>query len=174
MTFFRPEAIDAIRRWYEVLAGLAFAALSVWLFTRGGLLSWVSVPMIAGAVALIWVGVQRGRFRQAGDGAGAVQVDEGRVIYFGPLSGGSVALADLDRLILDGTQHPPHWHLHQPGNPPLLIPVNAVGADDLFDAFATLPGLRTGRMLTELEHNPDQAVVIWERTATRPPEAQLH
>ena len=37
--------------------------------------------------------------------------------------------------------------------------------DALFDAFATLPGLRTERMLAQLQAQPHVAVVIWERRA---------
>ena len=40
--------------------------------------------------------------------------------------------------------------LVQPGQPPLQIPLTATGAEALFDAFATLPGIRTERMLREM------------------------
>ena len=56
----------------------------------------------------------------------------------------------------------------------MLIPVNAAGADALFDAFATLPGLRTERMLSELSEDGRAAVVIWERTPLRPQAVRLH
>ena len=37
---------------------------------------------------------------------GAVQVDEGQIAYFGPLTGGTVAVRDLQRLRLDGGAKP--------------------------------------------------------------------
>ena len=46
-----------------------------------------------------------------------------------------------------------------------MIPVDAEGADELFDAFAALPGLKTERMLAQLRSRPDLPVLIWERTA---------
>ena len=55
-----------------------------------------------------------------------------------------------------------------------MIPVNAAGADALFDAFSKLPGLRTERMLSELRAQRGHAVVIWERTPLRPAHALLH
>lgn len=164
MSFIRPEATAAMWRWREVLIGIVLAVLALWwLAGPQGLLGWISPVLLVGAGALIMVGLQRGRFRGAGGGLGAVQVDEGQITYFGPLTGGAVALRELARLSLDGGQRPAHWHLEQSDGPPLMIPVDAEGADALFDAFAALPGLRTERMLAQLRDTPEAAVVIWER-----------
>ncbi|WP_420012560.1 hypothetical protein [Tateyamaria sp.] len=164
MSFIRPEATAAMWRWREVLVGIALAVLALWwLAGPQGLLGWVAPVLLVGARALIMVGLQRGRFRGAGGGLGAVIVDEGQITYFGPLTGGAVALRELARLSLDGAQRPAHWHLEQADGPPLMIPVDAEGADALFDAFAALPGLRTERMLAQMRDTPETAVVIWER-----------
>lgn len=175
MTFFRPEAKAALWRWREVLIGAGLALLGLWWIIGPGLL--LALPgwaLVLGGGALAVVGVQRARFRGAGDGPGAVQVDEGQVAYFGPLTGGVVALNAMERLSLDATMHPAHWRLEAEGQAAVLIPVNAAGADALFDAFATLPGLRTERMLAQLRSMPEQTVVIWERTPLRPAHALLH
>jgi len=162
--FFRPEAKAALWRWREVLIGMALAILSLWwLAGPRGLLGMLAPALLVGAGALIMVGLQRGRFRGPGGGLGSVQVDEGQVVYFGPLTGGSVALREMTRLSLDGSQHPAHWRLEQSGQPPLLIPINAEGADALFDAFAALPGLKTEHMLAQLRTTPDVPVMIWQR-----------
>lgn len=164
--FFRPEAKATLWRWREVLAGLGLAVLALWWLAQArGVLGYIAPVMLVGAGALIMVGLQRGRFRGASGGLGTVQVDEGEVTYYGPLSGGSVSLRELQRLTLDGAQRPPHWRLDQPHQPPLMIPVDADGADALFDAFAALPGLKTERMLAQMRANPDAAVLIWERSA---------
>lgn len=164
MSFIRPEASAAVWRWREVLVGIAVAVLALWwLAGPQGLLGWIAPVLLVAAGALIMVGLQRGRFRGAGNGLGAVQVDEGQVTYFGPLTGGAVALRELSRLKLDGSLRPAHWMLEQKDGPALMIPVDAAGADALFDAFATLPGLRTERMLAQLQDKPDATVVIWER-----------
>lgn len=173
--FFRPEATAALWRWREVLVSVALALLGFWwIMGPGGLLALVGWALVLGGGALGLVGVQRARFRGAGDGPGAVQVDEGQIAYFGPLTGGVVALNTLERLSLDATVHPAHWRLEAPDQAAVLIPVNAAGSDALFDAFATLPGLRTERMLSELRSRRNHAVVIWERTPLRPAHALLH
>jgi len=46
-----------------------------------------------------------------------------------------------------------------------MIPVDADGADALFDAFASLPGLKTEHMLGQLRAAPDRPVLIWQRAA---------
>lgn len=46
-----------------------------------------------------------------------------------------------------------------------MIPVDADGAEALFDAFAALPGLKTERMLATLRAESETAVLIWERSA---------
>ncbi|MGB7244775.1 MAG: hypothetical protein WBC93_22140 [Sulfitobacter sp.] len=175
MGFFRPEALAALLRWREALVGAALALLGLWWIAGPGQL--LSIPgaalMLAGG-ALIWIGTQRARFRNKGGGAGAVQVDEGQVIYFGPMTGGAVALRELERLTLDRSQYPGHWRLDQPGTPALLIPVNAEGSDALFDAFATLPGLRTERMLAELRMSADRSIVIWQKRPMQVDQKWLH
>lgn len=175
MSFFRPEVRALIWRWREALAALGVAVLGLyWVLGPGGLLGLVGWAMGALAVGLAVVGIQRGRFRGASGGPGVVLVDEGEITYLGPLTGGSVAAPDLERLALDPTAKPPHWVLEQPGRPSLFIPVNAEGADGLFDVFAALPGMRTERMLSELRSGRAHPVVIWERRSSRPPSHRLH
>ncbi len=175
MSFIRPEARAAVLRWREVLVGLGVAGLGLWWILRaGGLLGLVAPLVICAGLALIWIGWQRARFRSTGEALGTVQVDEGQITYFGPLTGGAVALSELERLTLERNAHPPQWRLEQPGQPALLIPLNAHGAEALFDAFASLPGLRTARMLAEMEAGRAQAVVIWERQSMRPAHLRLH
>ena len=108
---------------------------------------------LAVGALLIIAGIQRGRFRTGSGGPGVVQIVEGRIAYFGPLTGGTAELGQLSRLVLDPSGKPPHWLLHQPGQLPLAIPLTAEGADALFDAFATLPGLQTERMLAEMRRD---------------------
>jgi len=175
MSFVRPEAGAALWRWREVLIGGGIAALGLsWVLGPGGLLGWVGWPLIAAGLALMVVGLQRARFRAGSDGPGIVTVVEAQITYFGPLTGGAVALSDLERLRLDPTAKPPHWVLHQPGQPPLHIPVNAKGAEALFDVFATLPGLRTEHMLGALNTPGDHPVVIWQRNTERMMLPPLH
>ena len=175
MSFIRPEAAAGLNRWREALYGGAVLLIALfWLFGSRGLLHLLGYPVAILALVLIWVGIQRARFRSASDGAGAVQVDEGQITYFGPMTGGATALADLERLTLVRNLKPAHWRLDTPQHDSLLIPVNAAGSEALFDAFATLQGLQTERMLAELNGRGDQPVVIWERRSLRPSHVRLH
>ncbi|MCH2068371.1 MAG: hypothetical protein MK208_14130 [Shimia sp.] len=167
MTFIRPEARAAVAQWREALVGGVVLLLGIWWASGFGVMKWLGIGLVAVGAVLIVSGLQRGRFRIGKGGPGVVQVDEGEVAYFGPLNGGSVAIRSLSRVVLDGRSTPPVWALYQPGQAPLHIPVNAEGSDALFDAFASLDGIRTENMLARLKATPDQPVVIWAKSDPR-------
>ncbi|MFW2543046.1 hypothetical protein ACN2XU_10415 [Primorskyibacter sp. 2E107] len=172
----RREAAETLVRFREPLIGAGVLALGLYwaFFTGGGLLHWIGYAVGLIGLALIVSGLQRVRFRRGDGGPGIVQVVEGRITYFGPLSGGVVDIEALKALTLVREAKPPHWRLEQLGQPPLLIPVNAEGAEALFDAFAHLPGIRTEYMLRELERGEADAVVIWRAVTVRDPAFRLH
>ncbi|QFT79479.1 hypothetical protein FIU89_02565 [Roseovarius sp. THAF27] len=168
MSFIRPDAAASLSRWREVLIGAGVVALGAW-WSVGfiGILSWVGYILLPVGAALTFIGLQRARFRRATGGPGIVQVDEGRVTYFGPLTGGTVDLAEMSRLTLEHATKPAHWGLHQPGQPALMIPTTAQGADTLFDAFTTLPGLRVQKMLAALSSQDRETVTVWSTYTNR-------
>ena len=175
MSFVRPEVRAGMWRWREALIGSGLIALGLyWALVVHGLIGWIGWAVVPCGAALAITGIQRARFRGRAGGPGVVTVDEGQIVYFGPMTGGAVAARDLERLTLDPSARPAHWILTEPGQPPLQIPVNAEGADALFDVFATLPGLRTERMLKELQGHSVHPVVIWEKTPLRPSAQWLH
>jgi hypothetical protein len=165
MSFVRPEVTAALQRWREALLGLALAVLGAW-WALGfrGLLPYVGFFLVGVGGLLILVGLQRARFRIPGKGPGIVRVIEDQVTYFGPLTGGTIALSDLTRLSIDTSGKPAHWVLAQDEQPDLHIPVTADGAEALFDAFARLPGLRTEQMLTQMKSHGGTPNVIWEKS----------
>ena len=175
MSFLRPEAKAELWRWREVLGGAAVILLGLWLVAGPGLL--LAVPgyaLIAGGVAFVWLIAQRARVRKSGNVDGAVRGDGRQIACFGPLTGGIVALREMERLSLVRGSYPAHWKLEQPGQNAVMIPVDAAGTDALFDAFAVLPGLKTERMLAELADDKTLSVVIWERQSMRPTSTLLH
>lgn len=153
---------------------LACAATGLWLVWLGG---YLLMPLGAAmfAVGLGWavLAVRRVRFAGGGDAPGLVEVDEGQIAYFGPQAGGAVALPDLVELRLISMRGRRLWRLRQADGQALLIPVEAAGADRLFDAFASLPGMDTAALVAALATAPAtggttltlaaEAVVVWQR-----------
>ncbi|MCR9146232.1 MAG: hypothetical protein NXH74_03430 [Rhodobacteraceae bacterium] len=168
MSFVRPAAAQALHQWREVLIGAGCIALAFWwMLGPGGILAWVGAVLGLGGGALVVIGVQRARFRTGAGGPGVVQVDEGRIAYFGPLTGGVVSLSEMTALHLDPSGKPAHWILYQAGQSAVTIPLTAEGADQLFDVFATLPGLRTGRLLSAMQRHGGRPVTVWENIPNR-------
>lgn len=163
--FLRPEARALIWRWRDALAGTLLILVGLWWALRSfGVMQWLGYLVVLLGVIVAVAGAQRARFRQNGTGAGVVQVNERRLTYFGPLDGGVMDVADLTRLELDPTAHPdPNWILSGIGGQRIAIPINAAGAEDLFDVFAALPGIKTADMLDVLTSTPDVRITVWSR-----------
>ena len=167
MSFVRPEARATLTKWREALIGLPVAVLGVYWSASYGLLQWIGFAMLAIGAMMVVTGIQRALFKSGRGGPGLVEVDEGEVSYYGPLSGGSVSIRDLTLLSLDPRSKPAVWVLRQPGQDDLYVPVNAEGADALFDAFAALPGINTAKLVSTLQRAPAHPVVIWQKEAAR-------
>ena len=165
MSFVRPEVLAGLSRWRDVLIGSAVALLGLRLIAFPSLFHQVLGGVIVlGGIALGYTGIQRARLK-GGDGPGVVQVDEGRITYFGPLDGGSVGVSDLQRIEIEPKGFPnAHWVLS--GTDSVLnIPVDAHGAETLLDAFAVLRGLPTERILRAAAHPPRERTTLWTRSA---------
>lgn len=175
MSWIRPEFTDAIWRGREGIAALGVVGSGLWLVWLGGYLL-VPVGLCAAGIGAGWVlqAWRRLRFTQIVDAPGMVEVDEGQVGYLGPDMGGFVSLPDLVEvrfLTLGGRRM---WRLKQADGQALLLPVDAAGAERLFDAFASLPGMDTEALVSAL--GPEQGAsvrvgnvtvsrVIWRRAA---------
>ena len=174
MNFIRPEIRVFIWRWRETLIGALLVLLgSSEVFGGTGLMVYVGIAVLVMGIVLVFLGLQRGRFRGEGDGPGSVDVDEGQIIYFGPMTGGSMALRDIVEIALLRTGVTAHWRLRSEADE-LYIPVNADGADALFDAFTALPDLKVERMLASLRNPDPHDTVIWSRGPSRPAHQTLH
>ena len=147
----RPELRAALWQGREVIAAGAVVALGLWLASHGG---YVLVPF-GGVVAAFGVGLgvqawRRMRFVQGGDAPGVVEVDEGQISYMGPTLGGFVSVPELVELRLVSLRGQRLWRLKQADGQVLLVPVEAAGAEALFDVFATLPGMDMAGLLAVL------------------------
>ena len=160
------QARAALRRWREVLAGLVLALLALWLASATfGVTRWIAAALGALGLALAFAATQRLRFERGGGGPGIVRIDERRLVYWGPLTGGAIDMGDLARLDLDPAAKPPHWLLTTLSGEALAVPVTAEGAGALLDLFAALPGLHVEAMLAALDRRGGAPVTLWRASA---------
>jgi hypothetical protein len=148
----RREVIDAADRWREVIAAGMVAAFGLWLVWLGG---YVLLPLGLGVVAFaaVWAvtALRRMRFVQDILAPGMVEVIEGQIGYLGPTLGGYMSLPDLVELRLVRMRGRRLWRLKQADGQTLLIPVDAAGADRLFDAFGSLPGMDMAALVAAVD-----------------------
>jgi hypothetical protein len=172
--FLRPGAVAALRRWREVLAALGLIALGVWIAAFPGPVvqgfGWVLVAV--GAAALI-PAARRARFAASGEGPGVVRVDERRILYMGPVEGGAVALDAMQHLSIRRLEDGRAAWILVAEDALLAIPVDATGADALFDAFTALPGLSPQALLAARGASRPGTTRLWTRRGTVPPERTL-
>lgn len=174
MALIRPELSAAIWRWREVIVAVGFAIFGFWLIWLGGYLliplGAIIAALGAASALMAW---RRLRFAQAVHAPGLVEIVEGQIGYLGPNFGGYVGLPDLTEVRMITIQGRRLWRLKQNDGQALLIPVDAKGADRLFDAFASLPGMDMGALVAALEPEPAQSgnllshaaptIIIWRR-----------
>jgi hypothetical protein len=174
MALIRPEVTAALLRGREVIIGMIILAGGLWLIGLGGYLL-VPVGLAIAALGLGWAVLawRRLKFAQDGDAPGVVEVDEGQIGYLGPNVGGFVSLPDLVEVRLVTMRGRRLWRLKQSDGQALLVPVDATGAERLFDAFAALPGMDTAALVSALDSAPHtgsralsvagETKVIWVR-----------
>lgn len=162
----RPELRAALWRFREALAAAVLAMAGIWIATRGG---WFlgGVGLIALALGLGWavLGLRRARFARPVTDPGLVEVDEGRIGYYGAGArglGGYVALEDLIEIRLLRLNSQTFWRLKTRDAQAILIPVAAAGAEGLHDAFASLPGIDMGALVAALDQ-PGTVKSLWHR-----------
>lgn len=166
--FVRPEVLAGLRRWSEVIAALAVAALGLRIALQPGVVvqgfGWV---LVFGGLMAVIPAVRRARFAATGEDPGVVSVDERRVIYMGPTHGGAVALDDLEALSLRREDNGRAAWVLVEGTQLLVIPVDASGADALFDAFTALPGLTPHRVLSARDSAKVGTKRLWSRSGAQ-------
>ncbi|WP_295074546.1 hypothetical protein [Tabrizicola sp.] len=151
MSFIRPELLDAAHRWREVIAGGTLAALGTWTAWQGGyFLTPLGLSLLALGTAWALTAWRRLRFQQDGEAPGIVRVTEAQVAYYGPRVGGFVGLPELSEIRLLTLRGRRIWKLKQGDGQLLHIPVESDGAEALFDAFATLPGIDMAALVAAL------------------------
>ena len=165
MSFVRPEVRDGLYRWREVLVGAAALALGLRLASNAfGAVFLIGCGLALAGAALIAAGIQRARFRAGGGGMGIVDIDERQITYLGPYGGGALAVDDLVEIGVDPSRA---WLIRDRNGTHLMIPMNAEGADALFDAFSAVPGLSSAQLVDAARSHPRQYTIVWERAQGR-------
>lgn len=161
MPLIRPEITALLKRWSEVLWGVAIVAIGLWALQSHDLFFRAIAALICVAgLGLALIGWRRLRFRREVNAAGVVQVVEGQISYFGPETGGFIGSQDLAELHLIDTGR--SWLLIANDGTRLEIPVAAKGADALFDAFATLPDLKMQSLIDKMDNlTPRKTETMW-------------
>ena len=152
MTLIRPEVTDMIWRAREVIWGSLVVGAGLWLITLGGY-ALIPLGIAVGGIGLVLAttAFRRMRFAQDVTAPGLVELDEAQVGYLGPEIGGFLSLGELVELRILTLRGRRVWRLKQADGQALLIPVDAKGAERLFDAFATLPGMDSGVLVAALQ-----------------------
>ena len=147
----RPELIAWCRRNGEALVMLGIVLAGLWIATRGGpVLAAIGLSLAALGAVLLRSALLRLRFSRRRGDPGMVMVDERRVGYFGPDTGGFFEMGDIRAVDLMTYPTGAHWTLRGEGSA-LMIPTAARGAEQLFDLFASLHGFPMKRALDLVE-----------------------
>lgn len=167
MSFVRPEAMAAVIRYREAAISVAVVGLGLWMVSLGGYFFVVIGALVAfagGALAI--TALRKLRFARGHGAPGLVQVTEGQITYLSADHGGFAARSEIREIeLVFNTNARPCWRISQSGAQPLFIPVEAEGAEALFDAFVALPNAEPSRFLAALDRKPGQGgVTVWRRT----------
>jgi hypothetical protein len=171
MSFIRPEVSSALFRLREVLAAVALSALGGWVAYQGGYVL-LPIGLVLVALGLGWavMALRRLRFQQEGEAPGIVRVTEAQIAYLGPRMGGFIGLPDLVEVRLLTLRGRRIWKLRASNGEALHIPVESDGAEALFDAFASLPGMDTAALVAALgaDAAPSDSKVVALNSVDRP------
>lgn len=161
----RPELAARLTRHRETLAAAGLGVFGLWVAAQGG---YLLTPLGLGLAGLgaAWglMAWRRARFSRPVATPGLVDLDEGRVGYYGAGQGlgGYIALEDLSEIRLLHLRGAHYWRLKSATGEAVLIPVAATGSEKLYDAFASLPGIDMGALTAALDRRV-AAQSLWRR-----------
>ena len=174
MSFFRPEALTALRRYGEPVAYGVVAAVGIWqglvLLETRGWVGWVVLAIGALAGLALFGAVERAllAWRSRARGPGVVSVEEGRISYFGPAGGAIMALDALVSVDIVTTADGPFdedvfWHLRDEMGQQLVVPGGAEDAGRLLDLLGALPGFDHVAVVQAMGSTGPARFRLWSR-----------
>ncbi|WP_376876795.1 hypothetical protein [Albirhodobacter sp. R86504] len=162
----RPVLRARLYRFREVLAALGAIGLALWVASFGGYFL-TPLGFALAALAATWgiIALRRARFAHPVTAPGLVDLDEGRIGYFGAGQGlgGYIEIDDLAEIRLISLRQAPHWRLKSTDGRAIVIPASTTHAEKLYDAFARLPGIDMAVLtnaLTKAQANPPPEFAI--------------
>ncbi|MEM1236524.1 MAG: hypothetical protein AAGI10_06095 [Pseudomonadota bacterium] len=138
----RPEAKKAIFEWREVILGGVLVIIGGNWVVNGHTLQ-PAIGALVGALGLVflYLGWRRVRFPSGGGGVGMVEVTERQITYLTAAGGGALAIDALIRVEVQTGVGGILWVFTAEDGGVLMIPGDAPGAETLFDALVSLPGI---------------------------------
>lgn len=168
----RSEKI--VSRWGEALVSSVVAgALLHWGIKGvqlGGWVGWALLILAAPTLVWAWIAILRAAAPRRRGGAGVVMVEERRVTYMGPQTGGAISLDELRAVDVESGPDAT-WILREEGGPVLRIPAGAEGAEALPEALAGLPGFSEPKALRAIAAAGPAIHPVWRRAAGARPAA---
>ena len=173
MSFLRPEAVAAIRRYAEPALYTAIAGFFLWKAVSAAASgAWLGLVLLVpgvlaafAAISTIERALVAARSRAAGPGV--VTVQEGRITWMGPHGGATVAIDALVRVDVvndagGAFARGARWELTDETGQRLSIPASAVNADALLDVLGGLPGFNNMSVVLAMSER-DGRRHVWRR-----------
>ena len=174
MSFIRPEALAALRRYAEPVIYAALAGLCLWeAIAAVGAGAWIGLALLIPAAFAAFAAVGTAEralvaLRSRIAGPGMVRVQEGRIAYLGPHGGGTVAIDGLVRIDIvsdygSGFAAGARWELTDEDGQLLSIPAGAADAERLLDVLGSLPGFNNMAVVLAMRAQGEGRRAVWRR-----------
>ncbi len=152
----------------------AVLVFALWLYLRAdatgnAALLVIASILIGGSFALLFLAIRRVRLHTEKHGFGVVEVEERKITYFGPDTGGAVSLDDLSKVEIvsaraAGYVDVTYWQLTDRWGNVLIIPAGAEGSDAMVDSFAALSGVKYDLIIAAMAAADEAVFTIWKKT----------
>jgi hypothetical protein len=180
VSFFRPEVLELLRRFGEPALYAGVAAFFLWkgvaLLAAGAWIGLAALALgLAAAFAVLGTAERALVARRAARaGPGIVAVQEGRISYFGPHGGATVAVDAIVRVDIvteypayDDTHSGARWELTDEIGHRLSIPASAANAGALLDVLGGLPGFNNMAVVLAMRADEPGRTAIWRRAPVK-------
>lgn len=173
MSFIRAEVAQTIKQYQEAIWGLLAFVVGLFGLFAGGFISLISIPVLIGGTAIIYLGARRARFRtlraKSPISDGVVEMVEQELTFFSSGIGATIAMEQVVKIEIETNDQGPYredmfWIFYQRAERPVRIPSGAVGGDELFDALVAFPGASYEKVIEATQSTANNRFLIWQNT----------